>query len=253
MNEEPALPPRYLAIEKANRDLEALVYSVSHDLKSPLIALLGYLDYFRQDYGATLPDEAQFFLDRMSATGTYMQSLIQGLLELSRVGRTEVASEAVDLSSMLTEIVGEVGAGGASVTVEVGPMPVLWIDPVRARQLLTNLVNNAVRHAGRPQVGIRISAEAQPDGAVVVMVDDDGPGIAPEHRQKVFAVFERLDGPGGATGGTGIGLAICHRIMDQTGGSIWVADSDVGTRVCAFFPPAAVHRQPVAPGLGASA
>lgn len=252
MDDETSDRSRYLAIEKTNRELEVLVYSVSHDLKSPLIALLGYLDYFKQDYGDSLPDEARFFLDRMSATGAYMQALVQDLLKLSQVGRTEIDPEAVDLSSVLDDVSAEIRSGHTEISVDVGPLPVLWMNPVRARQLLTNLVGNAVDHAGRAQVSVRVSSEPRPDGAVVLVVEDDGPGIPVEDREKVFAVFERLDAAGDGDHGTGIGLAICRRIMEHLGGSIWLDDPEQGTRICALFPPAAVHRHPhaSAPGAG---
>lgn len=242
MDHEAAGPSRYLALESTNLELEALVYRVSHDLKSPLVALLGYLDYFTRDFGASLPDEARHSLDRMSASGAYMLALVHGLLELSQTGCAESDADAVDLGRLVADVAAEVGAGHHDVSLEVASLPLLWMNPVRARQLLTNLITNAAEHAGRPHVTVSVDAETEPDGAVVLVVADDGPGIAPEHRERVFGVFERLGDEDRPAHATGIGLAICRRITEGVGGSIWLADAPSGTRVCVRFPAETVHR-----------
>ncbi|MGH2722084.1 MAG: ATP-binding protein, partial [Actinomycetota bacterium] len=129
------------------------------------------------------------------------------------------------------------GASGARF--EIGALPVLSMNPVRARQLFTNLLDNAVVHGGRPDVTVRVAAVEAPDGSVVVSVSDDGVGIPERYREKVFGVFERLEGRRGR--GTGIGLAVCRKIVESIGGRIWIAVSEQGTDIRIEMPANVVH------------
>ena len=223
-----------LKAEEVGSELESFVYTVSHDLNGPLISILGYVDLFESDFGATLPDEAKFYLERIKASGTFMQSLISDLLELSRVGRVQTEAEAIDVGALIRELADEVrsGAPGAAIVVD-DRLPDIKMNAVRARQLFANLIQNSVKYAGRPDVAISIRAEASVDGFVTLSVTDDGPGIPPDKRERVFGVFERLDV---STEGTGMGLAVCKRIVETNGGRIWIADSDIGTDVRVSVP-----------------
>ena len=227
-------------LERANGELEAFLYSVSHDLKSPLVSLSGYLSYLTQDYGEVLGAGGREYLDRMAANAGYMQNLIQDLLELSRVGRIQVEATDVDLRTLVEDVATEVRqADGVAARVEIGSLPVLSMNPVRARQLFTNLLDNAVVHGGRPDITIRVRATESPDGSVVVSVSDDGIGIPERYREKVFGVFERLEGRRGR--GTGIGLAVCRKIVESIGGRIWIAVSEQGTDIRIEMPAIIVH------------
>jgi signal transduction histidine kinase len=234
------------SLERANAELESFVYSVSHDLKSPMISLLGYLDYLNLDFGDQLPAEAKHYVDRMAVSGAYMQALIHDLLELSRVGRVQRDVEPVDMGAVLGEVTEVVGSTHPGLVVRSGPLPVLLLNGLRARQLLTNLVANAVHHADGPAVEVTVSATAEEDGGVTLVVQDDGPGIAPQYREKVFGVFERLAPRDAPDSGTGIGLAICRKIVESAGGTIAIADAERGTRVCARFPAGSVRSAPAA-------
>jgi signal transduction histidine kinase len=112
------------------------------------------------------------------------------------------------------------------------------MNPVRARQLLTNLVENAVRHGGRDDIRVRSGAEPGPSGYAVVTVSDDGVGIPEEHRERIFGIFERLGTTGASGGGTGIGLAICHRIVESFGGGIRAREADEGAIIEVTLPQA---------------
>jgi len=213
--------------ERANQELESFVYTVSHDLNSPLISVLGYVDLFEADFGSSLPDEGKFYLERIKASSTYMQSLIRSLLELSRVGRVQTEPDDVDVDQLIGDITNEIRVSHPEVAVEVEQgLPHIFMNPLRARQLLANLVQNAVKYAKRPDVRIRVAGETGGHGLVTLSVADNGPGIAEEHRERVFGVFERLDN---TQEGTGIGLAVCKRIVETSGGRIWIADSETGT------------------------
>ena len=215
-----------IAVERANNELETFVYTVSHDLNSPLISLLGFLELLEQDLGADIPAEARFYIERMAASATFMQSLIKDLLELSRVGRVQTEPEDLDLSELIEEIAGEIKATNPDVEIQTEPIPAISMNPVRARQLFANLMQNSVKYAGRPDVRIRVSAEPDPNGLVSLSVADNGPGIAEQYRDRVFGVFERLEN---TKEGTGIGLAVCKRIVETSGGQIWIEDSPEGT------------------------
>lgn len=234
------------AAERANSELETFVYSVSHDLKSPLVSLLGFLDYLKGDLeaGDVLTDETRFFLQRISGAGMYMQALIQDLLELSRIGRVQTEPMPVDVGAVVHEVVDELGPGREQANFEIGPMPVIDMNPLRARQLFTNLMNNALVHSGREDVTISVGARLDESGGVTVTVTDTGKGIPADYRERVFGVFERLDRQDANTAGTGIGLAVCRKIVDQCGGRISIGDNAPGAQFVITFPAATVRRGP---------
>jgi signal transduction histidine kinase len=221
------------SLEDTNAELESFVYSASHDLKSPLIAMLSYVDLLQTEHRELLGEEGRWYLDRMASNGQYMESLIRDLLELSRVGRTETQPERVDLAATLQAVVTDGTERHPGLSVELGPLPVVRMNGVRARQLFANLLDNAATHVGGP-VRVQVRSETAADGAVVVSVTDDGPGVPEAYRERVFGVFERLDNDGGS--GTGIGLAICRKIAEGVGGRIWLADRDVGAEFRVRFP-----------------
>lgn len=232
-------------IERATAELETLVYGVSHDLKSPIITLLGYLEYLTLDFGELLPSEGHHYLDRMKASALYMQDLIQDLLELSRIGRVQTDAEDVDLAALVSSIADELQAAHPGMRATVGTLPVVQLNPVRARQLFTNLLDNAAKHGGRPDIAIRIEGRSGPDGRAVITVADDGRGIPLQYRERVFGIFERLEGPTDRSG-TGMGLAICRKIVEEVGGHIAIVEADSGTKIEMQLTPAvatAGHRQ----------
>jgi two-component system, LuxR family, sensor kinase FixL len=231
---EEALAATSRELERTNAELETLVYSASHDLKSPMVSLLGYLEYLRIDYGDALGREGGRYLERMTDCTLYMQRLIHDLIDLSRVGRAAGEVTDVDLGELVGAIVEEVRAAHPSVGFHVGRLPVVVADPVGLRQLFTNLIENAVRHGGRPDLEVTVEGRELLDGSLELSVRDDGRGIPPEHRERVFGVFERLDGPSTA-GGTGMGLAICRKIVELLHGSIRIQGTD-GTDVRVNLP-----------------
>ncbi|HEU4400185.1 MAG TPA: ATP-binding protein, partial [Actinomycetota bacterium] len=229
-------------LERTNAELETLVYSASHDLKSPMVSLLGYLEYLKLDYGDVLGKEGGRYVARISDCTLYMQRLIHDLIDLSRVGRTGAGAVDVDLAELVRVIVDEAAASHPGVSFRVGRLPVVTGDPVGFRQLFTNLVENAVRHGGRPDLTVTVDGRSRTDAGLELSVRDDGRGIPPEHRERVFGVFERLDAPS-TTSGTGMGLAICRKIVELLGGSIGVHGSH-GTEVRIVLPASVSARWP---------
>jgi len=237
-------------LERTNAELETLMYSASHDLKSPMVSLLGYLEYLKLDYGDVLGEEGNHYVDRMSHCTLYMQRLVHDLIDLSRVGRLAGDAAEVDLGELVRTIVDEAAAAHPAAGFHVGRLPVVAGDPVGYRQLLTNLVENAVRHGGRPDVNVTIEAAARADGALELSVRDDGKGIPPEHRERVFGVFERLDGPS-TSAGTGMGLAICRKIVELLGGSIAIHGSTGSVAIHSSSGGIAIHSGGAADAGGA--
>lgn len=225
-------------VERLNDELESFVYTTSHDLKNPVIALIGYLDVLAEDHAADLPSEVAHILDRMQVNARHMDSLIRDLLELSRVGRVDVMPDRVDLELVVDDLARDLQASRDGLQITRGDLPALWMNPTRVRQLFTNLFDNAAAYGGRPEIAVTVTAEPRADG-IRVVVRDDGRGIDAAHLERVFGVFERLEPE--ATGGTGMGLAICRRIVEHVGGSMRAVASDEGAVFHIDLPSTAVH------------
>jgi signal transduction histidine kinase len=233
------------ALQETNAELESFVYSASHDLKSPLIAMLSYIDILQREHLGVLGEEAAWYLERMASNGEYMESLIQDLLELSRVGRFQTEPERVELAPLVDELVAEVRGQHPTFEADVAPLPTVWMNRARARQLFANLLENAAKHAGGRPVRVAVRAETAHDDASVVSILDDGPGVPAEYRERVFGVFERLEVDDQT--GTGIGLAICRKIVEAVGGRIWLADRDDGAEFRLLLPAGVIVEQPASP------
>ncbi len=237
--------------EAATGELQTLLYSVSHDLRNPVLSILGYLDVLAQEHAGQLQGEGDRYLQRISVNAVYMQNLIQDLLELSRIGRSEPAPREVALGALAESVAQEVHVVHPSCDISVsGSFPVVWMSELRARQLFTNLIENAAKHAqGEPHV--TVWAEGDGDGRAVVLISDNGKGVPARHRQKVFEVFERLDATDAEVPGTGMGLPICKRIVESIGGTIVLEGPPTGvpsgTTVRITLPASVVRMWTVAP------
>ena len=216
------------SLEATNAELQTIIYSVSHDLRNPIISVLGYLDVLAREHSGQLQGDGEHYLQRISVNALYMQNLIQDLLELSRIGRSEPPPQAVPLGDLAESVAQELRAQHPDCTLTVaGGFPVAWMSELRARQLLTNLMDNAAKY-GQGHAHVVVRAEAGEAGEAVLTVSDDGRGI-PEHlREKAFDVFERLDAAHTEVPGTGMGLPICKRIVDTLGGTITLSGAAEG-------------------------
>ncbi|MGH2817918.1 MAG: ATP-binding protein, partial [Actinomycetota bacterium] len=222
------------AAEEARKESDSFLYSVSHDLNGPLISIAGFVDYLEGDLDDRLSDESRFFIDRISSNVSFLRGVIRDLLDLSRVGRLETRAEEVDLNALLEILTAEMRAGFSRLSVDADELPRVRMNPVRTRRLFANLLENSVKHSDSPDVQVRVSAQPSGKGFVTVSVADRGPGIPAADRESVFDVFHRLRP--GDQGGTGMGLAICKRIVESVGGRIWIADTDAGTDVRMTLP-----------------
>ena len=221
-------------LEAKNAELERFAYTVSHDLKSPLITIRGFLSFVEQD--ATLGNLQRVHADigRIRDAVDKMQRLLSELLELSRIGRVVNPPQTVPFAALAHEaaalVAGRLRERGVSLQVADG-LPSVRGDRARLVEVLQNLVDNAAKFMGdqpQPQVEIGMREQA---GEVVFFVRDNGIGIDPRFQGRVFGLFEKLDPD---SEGSGVGLALIKRIVDQHHGRVWVESQGKGrgTTVC---------------------
>ncbi len=218
---EERVTERTRELAAAHREMEAFSYSVSHDLRAPLRAIDGFAGILAEDHGAALPPEAQRVLGVIRSSCRDMGALIDALLRLSRLGRHELAMAPVDVDRLVATVVAEsrAAAGSHPPDFDVGPLGWTEADPVLLRELFRNLIGNAVKYS-RPQPEPRIVVRRhERDGHAVFTVADNGVGFDPRYADKLFTPFQRLHRSEDFEG-TGIGLALCHRIVLRHGGAI---------------------------------
>ncbi|MEE6280260.1 sensor histidine kinase [Georgenia sp. MJ170] len=213
-------------LEASNRDLEQFAYVASHDLQEPLRKVASFTQLLQRRYGDQLDERAEQYIEFAADGARRMQRLIQDLLAFSRLGRGGQEPEPVALedclAAALDNLQDAVEESAATVTVE-GAVPTVLGHPVALTQLLQNLVGNAIkfRQPGRPPV---VTIGARRVGAEwVLWCTDNGIGVEPRHADRVFAIFQRLHAKD-AYPGTGIGLAMCQRIVELHGGKIWIEE-----------------------------
>jgi two-component system NtrC family sensor kinase len=222
-------------LEYKNRELESFSYTVSHDLRAPLRAIDGFSQALIEDYGDRLEAEAQHYLNRIRAAAQRMAALIDDLLSLSRISRTQVRRERVDLSSLAQTVADELRAQspGRAVAFQIEPGLSAHADRGLMRVLLDNLLGNAWKFTVRA-ADARIELGAQTSGMdTVFRVKDNGAGFDMTHARVLFQPFQRLHDAADFPG-TGIGLATVRRIVDHHGGRIW-AEGAVGSGATVFF------------------
>ncbi len=224
---------------RSNRELEEFAYVASHDLKSPLLVVTGFLELLQRTKANQLDDDARMYVDAALRGAARMEQLIDDLLTYSRVGRNDHNRTRVDLHAVAQQLLddwaGVIEEAGAVVL--VGPLPSVLGDETLLRQLLENLFSNSLKFK-RPDVELVISIDAERHGGEwCISVTDNGVGIAVEHRDRIFTMFTRLANSADRPG-SGIGLAICHRVVQAHGGRLWVEAGDAGGARLRFTLPA---------------
>ncbi len=219
---EQRVKERTSQLEEANKDLESFSYSVSHDLRSPLRSIDGFSRILLEDYKEKLDAEGQRLLNVLSSNALKMGELIDDILAFSRASRQEVERSDVNMEEMAHEIMRELDPviAGRKIELEVGALPHAFADHNMMRQVLLNLLNNAVKYTQvREEAVIEIGAEAG-DREIIYHVKDNGTGFDMRYAGKLFGVFQRLHSHEEFEG-TGIGLAIVKRIIAKHGGRVW--------------------------------
>lgn len=232
---EDELYRRLVQMSALYRELEAFSYSVSHDLRTPLRAITGFSEALAEDYGAALPQEGREYLQRITVNSHKMADLMDSMLKLSKLSRTEMTLSEVDLTDIAVRVTHELRALHPSheVAFQVDPGLITLADSELVRVLLTNLLGNAwkyTRGTDQPSVSLH---RVKIDGETAFVVSDNGIGFDMAYSDKLFKPFKHLHADE-ALSGSGIGLAIVQRIVNRHGGRVW-AESRPGTGARFYF------------------
>lgn len=225
-------------LEFSNQELEAFTYSVSHDLRAPLRAISGYMGILEEEYGKTLDDEGKRLISRVSKNAVKMSDLIDSLLGLSRLGKTELKKSNIDMNSLVTEVLTELKAQkdfNAKVKIVIKNISGASGDKELLRQVFSNLISNAIKYSGKKDTPlIEIGSENKNDiQEILYYVKDNGVGFNMEYRDKLFGIFHRLHDVRDFEG-IGIGLAIVKRIVTRHGGRVW-GDGEIDRGAIFYF------------------
>lgn len=224
---EEELKRRMEDLARSNRDLEQFAAAASHDLQAPLRKIASFASLFKARYGGRLDAEADLYFEVMAKSAAQLGALIADLLAYARVGREKPDFQRFPLREAVDEALANLDAAikdsGARVTVEA--LPEVVGDPAQLERLFQNLIDNAIKYRGREAPLVAVRAADGPRESVV-SVSDNGCGFAPERAAEIFAPFVRLHSAAECPG-TGIGLAICQRVVELHGGRIW-AESEPG-------------------------
>jgi PAS domain S-box-containing protein len=212
-----------------NAEMEQFTYTVSHDLKSPLVTISGFLGMLERDIASGDKQRIEKDLARIGSATNKMMRLLTDLLELSRIGRVTQPKTVISLSEIVRDALELVSGPLAErrVRVDVAPMlPDVCADRVRLVQVVQNLLENAVKYMGdQPEPLLEMGLRPDASG-IVFYVRDNGIGIDPRHHERIFGLFEKLDPK---SEGTGVGLALVRRILEFHGGTIWVESAATGS------------------------
>lgn len=208
-------------LKRSNRELQEFASVASHDLKEPLRKISMFGDRLLAQHAADLSPTAQDYLGRMVAGANRMKRLIDDLLAFSRLGNRALTRERIDLNGLVRDVIGDLqlAVEDSGAVIHVGDLPQVAGDASQLRQLLQNLLENAIKFR-RKDVPLVIRVEGQADrGRVTLTVEDNGVGFDMKYHDRIFTIFQRLHGREGY-GGSGVGLAICRKIAECHGGSI---------------------------------
>ncbi|MDX6659247.1 MAG: hypothetical protein QOJ55_69 [Solirubrobacteraceae bacterium] len=224
-------------LARSNAELEQYAYVISHDLQEPLRSIGGFVQLLERRYQGELDEEADRFIGFTVAGVERMQALIDDLLSYSRAGAGELRGDQVDTRELVDRTLASLDAAvrDAGAEVEVGELPTIVADGSALGQVFQNLLSNAIKFRADDRPRVKVSA-THSDDAWTFGVADSGIGVEPAHAERIFRIFQRLH-TRDEYGGTGVGLAICKRIVERQGGRIWCEPHPGGGTVFRFTIP----------------
>lgn len=232
-NLEQKVQDRTAQVEAANKELEAFSYSISHDLRAPLRAVIGFTTMLEEKYSSQLDDEAKRIATVIKDNTLKMGTLIDDLLTFSRLGRQDMVKNIIPTAGLVEEVVKMLVAEPSRISWHIHPLPDMTGDINTMRQVWLNLISNAIKYS-RNVVEPHIEIGSSNDGdGTVFFVKDNGVGFDEKYKAKLFKVFQRLHGAHEFEG-TGVGLAIVERIVSKHGGTVW-AEAKKGVGACFYF------------------
>ncbi len=205
-------------LERSNRELDQFAYVTSHDLKAPLRAIANLSQWIEEDLEDCLTPDTRQQMALLRGRVQRMDALIQGVLEYSRVGRVSEELESVDVAALLEEVIDSIDPPSGFVVDVADGMPVIETQRVRLQQVFANLIGNAIKYHDRADGKVTVGVEACGE-FYRFSVSDDGPGIAPEHHEKIFGIFQTLQARDKVES-TGVGLTLVKKIVEEQGGEI---------------------------------
>ena len=208
-------------LQAVNKELEAFSYSVSHDLRAPLRAMNGYAEMLKEDYGTKLDEEGKRIIETITDNSTRMGILIDDLLAFSRLGRKEIQKIKIDMIKMVEEVLNELNKSMTHNTkIKVGKLHEVNADYTLLHQVMFNLISNAVKYSSKKKYPVVEISSEEKNGEIIFSVKDNGVGFDMRFAHKLFGIFQRLHKSKDFEG-TGVGLAIVHRIISKHGGKVW--------------------------------
>ncbi|MFH1503942.1 MAG: Cache 3/Cache 2 fusion domain-containing protein [Candidatus Omnitrophota bacterium] len=228
------LEEKIIEVQKSNKELDDFTYVVSHDLKEPLRGIEAFSTFLDEKHKDKLDKDGQHYIEVIQKSVRKMQDLIKDLLELSRISRWKKPYEDVDLNKLLAEIKEGLALRlkEKNVNLKILNLPTIKYEKIRIIQLFTNLITNAIKYNDKEKPVIEVGCAESNDKESKYYVRDNGKGIAKEFQEKVFDLFQRLEGE--TEKGTGAGLAICKKIVEGHGGNIWI-ESEQGKGSTFYF------------------
>ena len=231
---EKSLNKRTEELERSNKDLEEFAYIASHDLQEPLRMITSYVQLLERRYKDKLDQDANDFIGYAVEGSTRMKSLINDLLVYSRVGTKGKEFTSTDINVILKKVLQnlQIALDENKVEISIGQMPKIMADDVQMIQLFQNLIGNAIKFKGDAPPIISVKCEEQ-NKEFIFSISDNGIGIEKEYYDRIFMIFQRLH-TRDQYPGTGIGLAVCRKIVERHGGGIWL-DSEFGKGTTFYF------------------
>jgi signal transduction histidine kinase len=228
------LQKNLLQLEEVNKELESFSYSVSHDLRAPVRALVGFSKMLEESYNDTLDDEGKRMVGVIHRNAIKMGSLIDDLLEFSKMGRQEVRKSAINVADMVKEVISDItDQTEYHANVTINELLPTYADRALLTQVWINLISNAFKYSAKKENPAVEIGSHRDDRYIVYYVKDNGAGFSMEYAEKLFGVFQRLH-KASEFEGTGVGLAIVHRIITRHGGRVW-AEAKVNEGATFFF------------------